>query len=52
MKKIYFNTPIKNKEQTYEEIIEMNERNNHTTSNLLDFEYISKYYKVIAIDLN
>ena len=29
----------------------MNKNNDYTTSNLLDYEYISKHYKLIAIDL-
>ena len=38
MKNIYFDTPIKNKGQTYEETIEMNESNIYTTGNFLDDE--------------
>ena len=44
--------PVKNKEETYEKIIEMSENNDYTTSNLLDYEYFSKYCKLIAIDLS
>ena len=35
--------PVKRKEETYEKIIEM--------SNLLDYEYYSKHYKLTTIDL-
>ena len=30
----------------------MGRNNDYTTGNLLDYEYISKYYKLITIDLN
>ena len=46
----YFN--VKNKEQAYEQIIEMSKTNNYTTGNLLDYEYFLKHYKLIAIDLS
>ena len=42
---------VKNKEETYEKIIEMSKNNDYTTSNLLDYECFSKHYKLIAIDL-
>ena len=29
----------------------MSRNNDYTTCNLLDYEYFSKYYKLIAIDL-
>ena len=44
--------PIKNEEETYEQIIEMRRNNNYTTGNLLDYEYFSKHYKLIQIDLS
>ena len=50
--KVVFDVPVKNKEETYEKIIEMSENNDYTTSNLLDYEYFSKYCKLIAIDLS
>ena len=43
---------MKNKEETYETIIEMSKNNDYTTGNLLDYEYFSKHYKLIAIDLS
>ena len=43
--------PIKNDEETSEQIIEMGRNNNYTTGSLLDYEYFSKHYKLIAIDL-
>ena len=36
----------------YEQIIEMSRNKDYTTGNLLDYEYFSKNYKLIAIDLN
>ena len=50
--KSFFDTPIKNDEETYEPIIEMRRNNDYTTNNLLDYEYFSKHYKLIAIDLS
>ena len=50
--KNFFNTLIKNKDKTYENIIEMGRNNDYTTGKLLDYEYFSKYYKLIAIELS
>ena len=44
--------PIKNDEETSEQIIEMGRNNNYTTGSLLDYEYFSKHYKLIAIALS
>ena len=41
-----------NGEEIYKQIIEMGRNNDYTTSNLLDYEYFSKHYKLIAIDLS
>ena len=49
--KSFFDLPIKNKEETYEQIIEMVKNNDYMTGNLLDYEYFSKPYKLITIDL-
>ena len=43
--------PVKNKGDAYEKIIEINKNNYYTTGNLLDFEYFSENYGLIAIDL-
>ena len=43
---------VKNKEETYEKLIEMSKNNDYTTGNILDYEYILKHYKLIAIDLS
>ena len=44
--------PVKNEEQTYEEIIDMSNNNDYTTDNLLDFAYFKKNYRLIATDLS
>ena len=43
--------PVKNKEDAYEKIIEISKNNYYTTGNLLDSEYFSENYGLIAIDL-
>ena len=48
--KIFFYLPIKNHEEIYEQIIEMGRNNDYMTCKLLDYEYFSKQYKLIAID--
>ena len=50
--KPFFEIPVKNKEEAYEAIIEMNKNNDYTTGNLLDYEYFKDHYKLIAIDLS
>ena len=50
--KSFCDITIKNAEETYEQIIEMGRNNDYTTGNLLDYEYFSKHYKLIAIDLS
>ena len=50
--KSFFDMPIKDKEEAYEKIMSIGKNNDHTTNNLLDYEYFSKYYKLIAIDLS
>ena len=52
MEKQFFEIPVKTKEKTYEQIIKMSRNNDYTTGNLLDYEYFSKHYKLIAIDLS
>ena len=50
--KIFFNIPIKNKEETYEKIIEISKNSDYTTGNLLDYEYFSKHCRLITMDLS
>ena len=49
--KSFFDIPVKSKEQACKQIIEISRNNDYTKSNLLDYEYFSKQYKLIAIDL-
>ena len=51
-RKSFFDSPVKNEEESYEKIIDMNNNNDYTTGNLLDFVHLKKNYKVIAIDLS
>ena len=50
--KPFFEISVRNKEETYESIIEMSKNNDSTTANLLDYEYFKDHYKLIAIDLS
>ena len=50
--KPFFDIPVKNKEETYEQIIELSRNNDYTTGNLLEYECFSKHYKLITIDLS
>ena len=50
--KTFFDVPIRNKEETLEAIIEMGKNNDYTTGKVLDHEYFSNHYKLIAIDLS
>ena len=48
----FFDLPVKKEEEAYEKIIEMSSNNDYTTDNLLDFGYLKKNHKLIAIDLS
>ena len=50
--KIFFDFPVKNEEEAYEKNIDMSNNNDYTTDNLLDFAYLKKNYKLLAIDLS
>ena len=50
--KPFFEIPMKNKEESYETITEMSKNNDYKTGNLLYYEYFSKQYILIAIDLS
>ena len=52
MESAFFDVPVKNKEEAYEKIRSINKNNNYTTGISLDYEYFSKHYKLIAIDLS
>ena len=50
--KSFLDMPLKNKEEAYEKIIEISKNNDYKTGNLLENKYLSKYFKVIAINLS
>ena len=50
--KRFFEIPVKNKEEAYESIIEMIRNSDYIIGNSLDYEYFSKYYRLIATDLS
>ena len=50
--KLFFDVPIKNKEEAYKKITEISKNNDYTTGNLLDYEYLSNHYILIAIDVS
>ena len=50
--KNFFDVPVKNKEEAYEKIMSISKNNDYATGNLLDYEYFSKHFKLIAIDLS
>ena len=47
----FYEISVKNKEEAYEVIIEMSKNNDYTTGSLLNYEYFSKHYNLIAIEL-
>ena len=47
-----FGVGVKNKEKTFENIIEMSKNNDHTTGSLLDYDYFLNHHKLIAMDLS
>ena len=50
--KCFFDIPIKKEEEAYEQIVEIRRNDDYTACNLLDYEYFSKHYKLIAINLS
>ena len=50
--KSFLDVSVKSKEGAYEKIIEISKNNDYTTVNLSDYEYFSKHYELIAIDLS
>ena len=50
--KSFFDVLVKNKEEASEKIITISKNNDYITVNLLDYEYFSKHWKLIAIDLS
>ena len=37
--KLFFERPVKNRQEAYEKLVEMSRNNNYTTRNLLDYLY-------------
>ena len=52
MAEVFLMFQLKKKEETYKKIIKKSENNNYTTVNLLDYDYFSKHYQLIPIDLS
>ena len=48
----FFGVAVKNIEKTFENIIEMSKNNDHTTGNLLDYDYFLNHHILIAMDLS
>ena len=48
--KSFFDVPVKN-EEAYKKIRTINKNNDYKTGILFDYEYFSKHFKLIAIDL-
>ena len=44
--------PVTNEQEAYEKIMNMNNNNDYTAGNLLDFAYFKKKSRLIAIDLS
>ena len=49
--KPFFEIPVKNKEETYEKVIEISKNSDYTTGSLLDYKYFKDHHKLIAVDL-
>ena len=49
--KKFFEVPVKNKE-AHKKIVSISKNNDYMTNNLLDYEYFSKHYKLIAMNLS
>ena len=54
MNKIFFDQPVKNNSETYDNIpkIAIGQGYDYTTGCLLDYSYLKKYYKIIATHLS
>ena len=50
--KLFFDQPVKKKQEAYEKLIEMSRNYDYTTGNLLDFSYHQYCYNIIGIDLS
>ena len=50
--KLFFDEPVKIKQETFEKLIEMSRNDDYTAGNLLDFSHHQNYYQLIGIDLS
>ena len=50
--KSFFDVPVKNKEGAHEKIMSISKNNDYKTAIFLDYEYFSKHYELIEIDLS
>ena len=50
--KIFFDFPVKSKEEAYKKVMDMSNNNDETTGDLLDFAYFKKNYRLTATDLS
>ena len=48
----FFNQPIKNKQEAYENLVKISINDDYTTGNLLDYLRYQKYHKLIGIDVS
>ena len=48
----FFNQPIKNKQEAYENLVKISINDDYTTGNLLDYLHYQKYHKLIGIDVS
>ena len=49
--KSFLDVLVKNKEEAHEKIMSISKTNDYRTGKLLDYEYFSKHYQLIVIDL-
>ena len=45
-----FDQTVKNKQESYEKLVEMSRNGDYSTVNLLNYLYYQNYYKLIGID--
>ena len=49
--KAYFDKTVRNKQKTYEKLVELSRNEDYTTGNVLEYLYHQRYYKLFSIDL-
>ena len=50
--KLFFDKPVKNKQETYKKLVEMSRNNDYATRNFFGYSYHQNYCKLIGIDLS